>query len=96
MRSFVIDEAAISIRLDFGKIQLLFSLVSYLGHSLGGLTPFAEVQSVYSTAPVDWTSMISSIPVSKLIVSSRNISYPIIVSKQLLLNANSYFFLSLF
>ena len=31
-------------------------LVSYPGHSLGGSYPSAEVQSVYSTAPVDWTS----------------------------------------
>ena len=30
-------------------------LASYLGHSLeGGLTPTAEVQLVYSTAPADW------------------------------------------
>ena len=30
-------------------------LVSYQGHSLGEcLTPFAEKQSVYSTAPTDW------------------------------------------
>ena len=30
-------------------------LVSYLGHSLGdGSYPFAEVQSVYSTAAADW------------------------------------------
>ncbi len=29
-------------------------LVSYLGHSLGGSYPSAEVQSVYSTAPADW------------------------------------------
>ena len=29
-------------------------LVSYPGHSLGGSYPFAEVQSAYSTGPVDW------------------------------------------
>ena len=30
-------------------------LVSYPGHSLGGGSyPFAELQSVYSTAPADW------------------------------------------
>ena len=28
-------------------------LVSYLGHSLGELYPFAEMQSVYSTAPAN-------------------------------------------
>ena len=31
-------------------------LVSYPGHSLGGSYPFAEVQSVYSTAPANWAS----------------------------------------
>ena len=29
-------------------------LVSYPGHSLGGLTPSGEVQSVYSTVLADW------------------------------------------
>ena len=29
-------------------------LVSYLGHSLKGSDPSAEVQSMYSTAPADW------------------------------------------
>ena len=32
-------------------------LVSYTGHSLGGSYPSVEVQSVYSTAPVDWASV---------------------------------------
>ena len=33
-------------------------LVSYTGHSLGGgLTPTAEVQSEYSTAPADWANI---------------------------------------
>ena len=34
-------------------------LVSYLGHSLGGSYPFAEMESVYSTAPADWTEAFS-------------------------------------
>ena len=29
-------------------------LVSYPDHSLGESYPFAEIQSVYSTAPADW------------------------------------------
>ena len=32
-------------------------LVSYLGHSLGKSYPSAKKQSVYSTAPADWTTM---------------------------------------
>ena len=32
------------------------SLVSYLGHSLWGSYSSAEMQSVYSTAPVDWAT----------------------------------------
>ena len=32
-------------------------LVSYLGHSLGGSYPSAEVQSVYSRAPADWAKV---------------------------------------
>ena len=31
-------------------------LVSYLGHSLGGSYPSAELQSVYSTAPANWAT----------------------------------------
>ena len=33
-------------------------LMSYLGHSLGGSYPSAEVQSVYSSAPADCTTQI--------------------------------------
>ena len=38
----------------FPKTPALDYLVSYPGHSLGGSYPSAEVESVYSTAPVDW------------------------------------------
>ena len=33
-------------------------LVSYLGHSLGVSSPSAEKQSVYSSAPADWASLL--------------------------------------
>ena len=31
-------------------------LVSYLGYSIGESYSFAEMQSVYSTAPIDWAT----------------------------------------
>ena len=38
--------------------------MSYPGHTLvgGGLSPFAEMQSVYSIAQVDYADMISAFP----------------------------------
>ena len=42
-------------------------LMSYPGHSLWGwgLTPPTEMQSVYSTAPADWTELVFEIQISQ-------------------------------
>ena len=51
-------------------------LVSYPADLLAGSYPSAEVQSVYSTAPTDWTR--------KLLVFDRNIWNDITVCKQII------------
>ena len=43
-------------------------LESYLGHSLGMSFPFAEMQSVDSTAPADW-----AIPLKLIITENRKL-----------------------
>ena len=35
--------------------------VSYLGHSLGDSQPSTEMQSMYSSAPVDWATLVEEV-----------------------------------
>ena len=51
--------------------------MSYPGYSLDGAYPSAEMQSVYSTAPVDWASTQmhnDTIKAFKVWVESRGVS----------------------
>ena len=42
--------------------------VSYPGHSLGETYPSSEMQSVYSTTPANWASIICNCIITKIIL----------------------------
>ena len=53
-------------------------LVSYPGHSLGESYPPAEMQSVYSTTPINWANQMKMIKTKKIInVQEKNITVAI-------------------